>query len=154
MRTAGAVYKKLREVKFHHLVVLYKKLLKKSPENCTYNKFYVFTGSDGKKHEIRLCMLHQEQGVQLHLIDVCQAGEDCADCNAFVLKYSRENIKKILENELSNKKIKETKYPDICALEWVLERSAVGITPVGWIQALYVRIKNLILKTKSHEESI
>lgn len=148
MRSSGAVYRKLKEVKFHHLVVLYKKFLKKTPENCTYNKLYSFLGGDGKQHEIRLCMLHQENGIQTHLVDVCQADEDCVGCNAFVLRYSREDIKKMIEDELSVKKIKEEKYPDICALEWVLERSAVGIPPVSWIWALYFKIKKAILKNK------
>jgi hypothetical protein len=149
MRSSGAVYRKLKEVKFHHLVVLYKKFLKRTPENCTYNSLYTFQGGDGKSHEIRLCMLHQDkEGIQTHLVDVCQATEDCVGCNAFILKYSREDIKKMIEDELSVKKIKESKYPDICALEWVLERSAVGMPPVSWIQAAYFRIKKLILNNK------
>lgn len=162
MRSAGAVYRKLREVKFRHLIVLYRKYLKKSPENCKYNYKYEFAGDDGKNHEIRLCLVHQNglkwdaegKNIELfritpHLIDVCQQTEDCLNCNAFILKYTREDLKKIFENELNNKVIKEKRYPEICALEWVLERSVAGTPPLTWFQEAYYRVKNVLLKNKN-----
>lgn len=153
MRTAGAVFRKLKEAKFRHWVVFYKTLAKKSPENCKYNYRYEFKGNDNKIYEIRLCMLHQEnidlqQGVQPHLIDVCQANEDCIECNGYINKNTKEQIKDLFLAELNTKKIKETKYPDICALEWVLEKYEVGFPPISTIQALYFRIKKFILRTK------
>ena len=153
MRTAGAIYRKLKEAKFRHWAVLYKQLSKKGPENCKYNYGYQFRGSDGKIYEIKLCMLHQENidlktGIHPHLIDVCQADHDCKECNAFINRYSKEEIKQIFLDELNTKKIKETKYPDICALEWVLERYVEGVPPISTLQALYFRIKNIILRNK------
>lgn len=149
MKTGGAVFKKLKEIKFRHWLVLYKKLSKKTPINCKYNYKYDFIGNDGKIHELRLCMIHQEStdlktGIFPHLLDVCQADIDCINCNGFIQRYTREEIKRVFDEELSVKKIKETKYPDICALDWVLERSSV-YQSVNWVRALYYRIKNLIL---------
>jgi hypothetical protein len=148
MRSPGAVFRKLKEVKFRHLIVLYKQYLKRSPENCRYNHRYLLTNSGEEQHYIGLCLLHQESldlqsGVYPHLLDFCQATEDCQNCNGFILKYTREDVKKFFDQELNDKKTKEHKYPDICALEWVLERLAVGIPPASWIQELYFRVKNL-----------
>ena len=153
MRTAGAIYRKLKEVKFRHWVVLYRQLSIKIPENCKYNHSHTFLGNDGKNYTIKLCLLHQENinlkdGIQPHFLDVCQTEKDSRECNGFLNKYSKEEIKQIFLNELNSKKNKETKYPDICALEWVLERSVVGIPPLSTLQALYFRIKNIIHRNK------
>ena len=150
MRSSGATYRKLKEVKFRHLVELYRKYLKKSPLNCRYNQRYVFLGNDEKEHEIRLCMIHQDpdKGIAPHLLDVCQTDSDCVNCDGFIPKYTKDEIKEIFEQELSKRKIKEAKYPDICALEWVLERSVVGLPPISWIQKLYFILKSLFLKNK------
>jgi hypothetical protein len=151
MRTAGAIFRKLKEAKFRHWAVLYKKLSKKSPENCKYNYRYQFKGNDNKNYEIRLCLLHQENvdlksDIQPHLIDVCQIEKDCLECNAFINRYSKEDIKTIFLEEINTKKTKETKYPDICALEWVLEKYTVGFPPIPTLQALYFKIKKFILR--------
>jgi len=153
MRTAGAVFRKLKEAKYRHWAVLYKKLSRKFPENCKYNYGYEFKGNDNKFYGIKLCLLHQENvnlktGIQPHLIDVCQVEGDCLECNAFINRYSKEDIKAIFLEELNTKKIKETKYPDICALEWVLEKYVVGFPPISTLQALYFNIKKFILRTK------
>jgi hypothetical protein len=150
MRNPGATYRKLREVKYFHLVVLYKKLSKRIPCNCRYNYCYKFIGDGGVEKEIRLCLLHQDNldlknGVIPHLVDVCEEQHHIRNCNGFVLKHTKDTIKNIFEEELGNKNIKEKKYPDICALEWVLERSAVGLPPFTWIQELFYKLKNLII---------
>jgi hypothetical protein len=159
MKTSGAVYKKLKEVKFRHLIVLYKKYLKKVPENCKYNFPYELQGTNGQRRIIGLCLFHQENktikvepigpirlsGIVPHLVDLCESDEDCQNCNAFVHKYDRQMVKDLFEKELSDKKTRETKYPDICALEWVLERSSVGILSTnGFFQKLIYGIKKLL----------
>jgi hypothetical protein len=156
MKTAGAVYKKLKQIKFHHLIVMYRKYLKKTPENCKYNHAYVLNGNNGQEYKVGLCLFHQEDavfnsnpptlsGILPHLLDVCEAVEDCQNCNAFVRKYDRQMVKDLFEKELAIKSIRETKYPDICALEWVLERSSIGISPLRNIfQKLFCEIKKIL----------
>jgi hypothetical protein len=155
MRSPGSVYKKLKEVKFRHLINLYKIYLKRVPENCKYNYTYNSIDNNGQKFQIKLCLLHQDnlhieshqlKGIIPHLVDVCACVEDCQNCNAFVCRFNKEDAKKIFEEELSNKSIREKKYPDICALEWVLERSSVGVFPITGIKAFFIKIKNLILR--------
>jgi hypothetical protein len=154
MKTAGAVYRKLKEAKFRHLIALYRKYLKRTPINCKYNYAYILHAEDGKEYQVRLCLCHQEKmtiedgtrlsGVIPHLVDVCQATEDCQNCNAFVSKHDRNSIKILFEKELSTKNIRESKYPDICALEWVLERSSVGIPARNGLQNLIDEIKKIL----------
>lgn len=149
MRSVHAVYTKLRDVKHVHLVKLYKKHLKRTPENCVYNVKYNISG----KTTVRLCFLHQpeaslQKGIFPHLIDVCQDMQHCTDCNAYICKNSREDVQKIFEERLQNKKLKEREYPDICALEWVLERNVLGIPPLSTIQKIWFIIKKWLSKNK------
>jgi hypothetical protein len=161
MKSAGEIFRKLKEAKFRHWLVIYKKLSKKTPENCRYNLIYKIIGGDSKEYPIRLCMIHQDGinwnngekqdlifRLNLPLVDVCQTDKDCISCNGFIQKYSREEIKKIFELELSTKQIKEKKYPEICALEWVLDKYNEGYPPISWFQALYFRLKKMLLRTK------
>ena len=153
MRSPGSIYRKLKEIKYRYLVILYRKYLKQTPENCKYNRAYPIKSDDGKTHEIRLCLLHQdsenlESGIIPHLVDVCSHNAHSLRCNAFIPKFSKDEIKEILEEELKNKNIRERKYPEICALEWVLERSAAGTPPLNWIQEIYFKLKRIILRNK------
>ena len=145
MKNVRTVYQKLREVKYVHLLKLYKYYLKRIPENCRYNYKYTFY-SDGKEKEIRLCLLHQEnidlkKGVFPHLIDVCEELEGCKNCNAFIIKYSKEDVKKIFIQQL-----KDRKYPDICSLEWVLDQGNSEIPVIGIFSKIFLFIKRKIFK--------
>lgn len=154
MKNVRSVYQKLREVKHHHLKKLYKLYSRKIPINCKYNHGYEISMTDNKmKTEIRLCLLHQpnldmRSGIYPHLIDICQYPHQCSNCNGFILKYSKEMVKEIFEEELKNIKVKEKKYSDICALEWVLEQSVIGLPPFSTIQKMYYAIKRWLSKNK------
>jgi hypothetical protein len=157
MRNTRAVYQKLREVKYFHLIQLYKRYLKKIPENCTYNCSYKFSSNGGVENEIRLCLLHQPHtdlkvGVFPHLIDLCQETKDCVNCNAFILRHTKESVHKIFELELSNQKVKQKKYPDICALEWVMEKSMIEFKSLFILKKIYMWIKNKISKESVNEQ--
>jgi hypothetical protein len=144
MRSPREVYQKLREVKFRYLIKLYKKYLRKIPENCRYNYVYKFEGENEKTVEIQLCLLHQPEvdmkaGVFPNLIDVCQEPKHCVNCNAFIFRHTKNSIKQIFELELTNQKVKQEKYPDICALEWVL--GSTEIPPLSWIRKFLLKFK-------------
>jgi hypothetical protein len=139
MRSPGVVYKKLKEVKYRHLISMYRKFFRKIPENCKYNKKYEFM-VDGEIREVRLCMLHQDKdGINPELLDLCEQLHHSSRCDGFILRYTKDDIKTLFEQEMSDKSIKEKRYPDICALEWVLERSAPG--SVTWPQRLWHLLK-------------
>ncbi len=147
MRSVRSVYSKLRDVRHHHLKKLYKIHLKKIPENCKYNVPYPIS----KKVSVRLCLLHQpdidlSKGVHPHLIDVCQDPSHCTHCNAFICRFTKKDVQEIFEGQLKDTKIKMKKYPDITALEWVLERSVTGIPPLNYIQLAYFWLKRNFTK--------
>lgn len=149
MRNIRAVYQKLRDVKYHHLVKFYKKHMKRIPDNCKYNYPYNVSANT----TVHLCFLHQpnlnlESGIFPHLIDVCQELHHCSSCNGFIPQYTKKEIQELFLKELENKKFKEKKYPDICALEWVLEQSVLGIPPLNIIQKIYFYIKKFLSKNK------
>lgn len=153
MKQPGAVYRKLKEIRYRHLVALYRQYFCRSPENCRYIYRYAFTGSDQRPHEICLCLLHQKnhdslEEINLELLDVCEEPMGCPKCNAFVPRLNKEQVKALFEAELQDRETKQKKYPEICALEWVLERSVVGLPPFSWIQAGYFFIKHKLLKIK------
>ena len=149
MKSVREIYQKLREVKYHHLLKLYKKYLKKVPANCRYN--YPYTINPGTKGSgtIRLCLLHQPDidlttGIFPHLVDICQESEHCISCNAFILRHTKDSIKNDFEEVLKNQKIKADIYPDICALEWALEKSVLETAPFPLLKKVYLNIKNMI----------
>ena len=146
MKSGWTVYQKLREAKFRHLVRLYKKYLKRAPANCKYNFEFKMEDPEGTPVTIRLCMLHQDQStLKPNLLAICQQQSHCIKCNAFIEKYTKEDVKKILEKELNDKKIRESKYPDICALEWVLERNGKAKS-ANLIMVLFYIIKKFFKK--------
>lgn len=143
MRTPGAVYRQLKEVKYRHLISLYKKYLQKEPRNCKYNKCYKFLDSDGKERSMLLCTLHQkgDEITNLNLLDVCELPKHYQNCNAFSHKYTKQDIKGYFSLELQDKKKREKEYPDICALEWVLTKSSPIAS--GWSKVWFLIKTNL-----------
>lgn len=158
MKKVRDVYQKIREVKYRYLVKVYKKYLKRIPDNCKYNYPYVLK-KDKISTMVSLCFLHQPESnrpkgrliwpppnpnntkIHPHLLDICQENHHCTNCNAFVLRYTKKEIQKLFEEKLKEKKFKEKEYPDLCALEWVLERSILEVLPLGWLHRFLFLIK-------------
>jgi hypothetical protein len=118
---------------------------------------FPLNGGNQYQPSISLCLLHQpnlnlKSGIFPHLVDICQEPKHCINCNAFVLKHTKESIKENLEKQLLDQKIKAANFPDICALEWVLEKSPetsieagnVDIKPLNFIKKLWIRFKHLL----------
>ena len=157
MRKVREIYEKMRQVKYHHLVKLYKTFLKRKPENCRYNYPYSLK-KDKIETVIYLCLLHQPKSnlpdgrflwpppdpdnakIQPHLVDICHEIHHCSHCNAFVFRHSKKSLKDLFEEKLKDKKFKEKEYPDICALEWVLEKSVTEIPLIGWVWKFFYNI--------------
>lgn len=149
MRSYKDIYRKLKEVKFKHLVLLYRHHSRRMPENCRYNCRYVFTDRDGNEQVLRLCLLNQHyidtlnKGIFPQLVDVCQQPEHSTNCSEWIQRLTKEEIQQIFKQELETPQIKNQKYPDIAALEWVLERTALEIPPLSWLGVAWYYIKKL-----------
>ena len=158
MRKTREIYQKLRDTKYHHIVKLYKRWLKRIPDNCRYNYPYALK-KDKIYTTINLCLLHQPKSnlpkgrfiwpppnpdnakIQPHILDICQEVHHCIHCNAFVLRYTKKEIQELFNERLKEKKFKEKEYPDICALEWVLEKSVTEIPLIGIIWKFFYHMK-------------
>jgi len=170
MKKHRQIYQKLREVKHHHLVKLYKKHLKRVPDNCKYNYPYYL-----KKEKIStmvcLCLLHQPETnlpkgrfiwpppcpdnakIHPHLLDICQEIHHSTYCNAFTFRYTKKDIQEHFKEILKDKKFKEKEYPDICAIEWVLDESVLNVLSQNWGQRFFSYIKNRYTKNKVYKET-
>ena len=148
MRSPGSVFRKMKELRYRHLVSIYRSYFKRMPNRCLYNHPYIFIDGDGIEKEIRLCLYNQDhnsldEGIVPSLLDVCQELKHVQRCNAFVFKYDKDKLRKIFEDELQDEKIKSKKYPDIFALEWVLERYSTKTVP-GIVGILWYKIKKFL----------
>lgn len=158
MKKIRQIYQKLRDVKYHHLVRLYTKGLKRTPDNCRYNYPY-FIKKDKAFTTVNLCLLHQPESnipkgrfiwppinpdnskIQPHLLDICQEIHHCIHCNAFVFRYTKKEIQERFNESLKDKRFKEKEYPDLCALEWVLEKPAADIPFIGLMEKILLFLK-------------
>lgn len=149
MKTATEIYRKLKEAKFRHWLVFFKRMTRHTPDNCKYNYKYGLNW-EGKKVWLGLCLLHQDNldlnKIYPHLVELCYTNENCSNCDGFIPRYNRDLIKGMFTEELKDKSIKEKKYPDICALEWVLDKYNEGYPPISNLIALYYQIKKLLLR--------
>lgn len=146
MKSVRDVYKKLREVRFRYLVILYKRYLKRAPDLCKYNREFRVE-SNGQARFIRLCMLHQpEKGLAPNLLDVCEQVGHCEECNAFVCRHTKDSIKEMFESQLKDPRVKARTYPEIAVLEWVLEQDVNGIRRLSWFEKIITTIKGAFQK--------
>jgi hypothetical protein len=89
-------------------------------------------------------MLHQpapigSENIIPHLLDLCN---ETGYCNAFVLAHTKESIRQMFLDELRDINIKAKKYPDILALEWVLDQTPMPVHPwINFIQKFFKREK-------------
>jgi hypothetical protein len=133
MRSAGAISRKLKEVRYRHIAAIFKNHFKRIPKNCRFNWNHAFVDGGGVRRELGLCLfdpanptMPKQLMVNPSVVDVCQDIQACSRCNAFVYRYTKDDLKILFEEELKNPKTRSTKYPDICALEWVLERTGAS----------------------------
>jgi hypothetical protein len=119
MKSPGVIYRRYRQLKRK---LLYDKLVRARQQehgNCFYGE--TLTNMDGP-HEIggswfRVCMYDYDPKTRKLVYCTCPG-----DCNAFANKWSKEKVEKLFEQELSDWKTKVEKYPELVALEWVLDK--------------------------------
>lgn len=160
MKKVRQIYQKLRDVKHFHLVKLYKKGLKRIPVNCKYNYPFIIK-KDKISTVVNICFLHQPKSnfpkgrfiwppsnpdntkIYPHLLDICQEIHHCIHCNAFIFRYTKKEIQERFIENLKDKKFKEKEYPDICTLEWILEKPVTDIPFLGLMEKILYRINFL-----------
>lgn len=93
------------------------------PKNCKYNQ-KVFLNETSF---VPLCMFGQhppEKGAQIDVSNLitCNTTQQAAECSAYTPKYKTiDEAKEALREELKDPKVKLKKFPEIIALEWVMD---------------------------------
>lgn len=153
MKSPGIIYRRYRQLKKK---ILYDKLIKarqRIHENCHYGKnlsrFYV-VGMD--PIEVPLCMFRYDPDDKK--IELCTFPKEC---NAFICKWTKEKVIEEFEKELSDWGIKQKLYPDMIALEWVLDKDlAEAMKSPGWVTRLIISaiafLERMVKSTSSNTE--
>jgi hypothetical protein len=126
MRQPFEIYRKYKYLLKKEMNEEIDKSLKVLPENCTYNK-EIDIGERGK---VRLCTLGQKVTPVLETggLLVCEKCEQARACIAYAAKHkSREEATLALAEELKDPAEKRKRFPDLIALEWVMDNSMHGL---------------------------
>jgi hypothetical protein len=118
MKSPGVIYRRYRQLKRKFLYEKVVRARQISHCNCFYGRsighgsagdpgfswFNIFTYDyDPNKKEMVLCTCPKE-------------------CNAFANKWTKEKVEVDFEKEMSDWKVKIERYPELVALEWVLDK--------------------------------
>lgn len=120
MRAPYETYRKHQYLVKKHLASDVESMMKVCPKNCTHNCTILIN----EALPVQLCTLGQEKGEPLDpsKLLVCNRDEQAEDCSAYTPSVTnRDEALAILKKNLSDPKVKIKKYPDISALEWVMD---------------------------------
>lgn len=146
MRDEKHVRKKLLELKQKHLRRKLHKHLQPLPENCKHNQTHVGTNKeeDGQE-EVGLCMLGHEN-IEEWPGNICEAPEKAEKCPFFNPKRSKEELIEEFKEEMKDPEVLAYEYPDIAALQWVLENEVGLQWSDRWVNRLKVHLTFALLK--------
>ena len=130
MKKVGAIWRKLKQLRFRYMKAYVEKFLKKTPDNCSYNREEVF--ESGKK--VGLCEYVLEDSSPWGVI-ICdgetkEGKTQARNCSKFCPRKSPEELKEEFDQFMSTATMGQIAYHyrDMAALMWVLEVSGKG----GW----------------------
>jgi hypothetical protein len=131
MKSAGAIHRKLEQVRFRYLKKSLEQGLRRTPSNCVHNASAEHPLVP--EHEVQLCTNpdFRKLGVPLMLCD-SEYENRAPTCSAFCLRQTKEDIKATFKAEMTSLTVAEiaAQYPDMAALMWVLEEDpAAAVIP-------------------------
>ena len=112
---------KCRELMKKHFESYASKKLSVCPSNCRHNQV-IYLGD--LKTEVRICTAAQRPGmtVETNRIVLCQTITQASECSMYDPKYVlRRDVEEAFKLEVSDPARKRQLYPDVAALEWVLD---------------------------------
>lgn len=112
---------KCRELMKKHFEAYASKKLSVCPANCRHNQAIII---GDLKTEVRICTAAQRPGmtVETNRIILCQTITQAAECSLYDPKYVlRSDVEEAFKSEVSDPARKRQLYPDVAALEWVLD---------------------------------
>jgi hypothetical protein len=116
MRSPGVIYRRYRQLKKK---IIYDKMSvahKKRHQNCCYGSLLSCRDSD-KTTCLKICGYNSKE--ESDILEICDNPEEC---NAFICKWTKDQIIKNTIEELSDSKIKRRLYPELTVMEWILDK--------------------------------
>jgi len=118
MKSPGIIYRRYRQLKRK---LLYDKIVK-ARQICHSNCFYGKTLGHGSPLDpgatwFNTCTYNYDPNDKEFVLCTCPK-----ECNAFSNKWTKEKVLKEFENEMNDWTIKQKFYPEVIALEWVLDK--------------------------------
>lgn len=120
MRSPGVIYRRYRQLRKKLLFDKVVEASKQKHTNCHYGKllqYYEEKSTDLVNRRVCLCLYPCQRGDDPEICDCPQ------ECNAYVNKWTRELIEKKFNEEISDPNVKAMLYPELCVMEWVLDKS-------------------------------
>jgi hypothetical protein len=135
MRKPYEIYSKYRSLQKKYLERDILEKIKMCHTNCKYNATVELSGAP-----VKMCMFGQHtpsEGMALDVskLIVCSTDHQALQCNAYVPKFPhRIDAENKLKEELSDPRVKRERYPDIVALEWVMDNELHQLkkNPPSW----------------------
>jgi hypothetical protein len=121
MRRPYLVGLKCRELQKKHFERFAASKLSVCPENCRHNQEVTILGLPSP---IRVCTAAQRPGMEVdtHKIVVCQSTVQASECRIYDPRYvTKDDVSLAFKELLSDPALKLKMYPDVVALEWVLD---------------------------------
>ena len=112
---------KCRELQKKHFERFAAAKLSVCPENCRHNQEVAIPGMP---YPVRICTAAQRPGMEVdtHRIVVCQSTVQASECRIYDPRYvTKDDVTQSFKELLSDPALKLKMYPDVVALEWVLD---------------------------------
>jgi len=120
MRHPYEIFRKYKYLMKKEITEEIDRRLKVSHINCVHNKKLDL----GPRGQTYLCTFGQnlQSSLEVGNLIVCDGCEQAKQCNAYTPMYlNREAAASALAEELKDPKVKMERYPDLIALEWVMD---------------------------------
>ena len=144
MRRPYLVGLKCRELMRKHFDAYAVKKLAVCPGNCRHNQTILL---GDLRTEVKICTAAQRPGmtVDTHKIVLCQTVTQAAECRIYDPKYLlKSDVADAFRTEVSDPARKRELYPDVVALEWVLDNDYhEAIKKPNW--RVWVLLKLLVI---------
>ena len=122
MRKPYDVYSKYKYLQKKYLESAVQAKICKRHTNCRYNTTVQVGGMS-----VKMCMFGQHtpdagQPLDQSKLIICSTDLQAVECNAYVAIYpTRADAENKLREELLDPQVKRDRYPDVVALEWVMD---------------------------------
>lgn len=131
MKSPGVIYRQYRDTRKLAMIRALSAARSPSHENCFYGRLLECDDVCGHCRTIRLCLYREGDP------DVCT---NPGQCNAFVRRWSDQEVVDKFREIMENSSIKKKLFPELWAYEWVLDKSLTEALkePKGFLSRLVV----------------